>query len=847
MRENNRRRRMLQQQCDSGFNTSVHDSESECGSISESMNVVPNDDSDYYTENGVNAPNSRSDSTINVPNASQNEVADNYLVIDAVANDLPSDNSDDEDTTYNYGNVTEEYGDEDTSSNNSNSEEDDFMQDRQTTQDYSRYRERIFDFSPSRCNNSQNNRKILVEEIVLKNDENQRDLVANDRAQTSQEENDTTSTNEEIYMQKEQDDTLLANPDEFNRESLENDSEKLQNLNNAHFHNLIDESNNLQNIEVANSQDIINENLEEPQQENERTIIWKEVCDRLRRELDDEESTSSSTENSSDYEEHNETPQNMYVQEEEEEEALVTEVDSVEESLHLIDDNKCNDEEEPLSDRDLLMQIASCNYVQCTESQREFLKTYIEEKTRSIREHNLKASCQDHDNVEHRRVALENHEDFERLIQIYAKKTVDEDSDDKSTEDEPDDKSNIEYETFSTSAIVDDNHKNQIQEVQSEELIQLFKKEIDESSSEDERDDDEPFYKKLDNDERIECKHIEFLDEFQEVYEKVSSTRNEQNKIDSLSDIDDVKELLQWELNINKEKVVYLQPRISRSEDANMQNDTPEFASNLQKKDEDFASKPLKSVEDSPDLQNSAIASKSISEIRAEIRKFTENLTEFTKQFRNEYKTIMNKCNEEWNDFVALRDNPVDFDFKKINERRPSKNNHKKASVESTIQQELEDVNDDEDVMKLEDEIEFLDHLQSQEILEQIDLYKKLEPINLETNRPRLREEPGKPRDLYKECYLSTIDINADTQRHIQEQEDPIITKEIKNNVNYLVQNESLHEEVEEFCKNDETISDNQELFCNSQETNETDDFFVNRRDVNCTLEMQLANEQQQK
>lgn len=103
--------RRQSQHCDSGMGTSVGDSESEAESLSEHA---------QQCENGENSPRDA-----NGNNSSEDE----------------------EENIYDYGAECDDEP-EDSSSSDDENEEDDFMKDRQTDEDYSAYRERIFDFTP---------------------------------------------------------------------------------------------------------------------------------------------------------------------------------------------------------------------------------------------------------------------------------------------------------------------------------------------------------------------------------------------------------------------------------------------------------------------------------------------------------------------------------------------------------------------------------------------------------------------------------------------------------------------------------------------------------------------------
>ncbi|CAH1993030.1 unnamed protein product [Acanthoscelides obtectus] len=127
-------RRRQQQQCDSGHGTSVGDSESEA----ESLNVSNVQDRDVIPP------------SLEEAGVTENQHSD-------------EESSDEENgELYDYARACEE-NDDNQADQSSSESEDDFMRDRQTTEDYSAYRQRIFDFSPTRDKERKN--KHLVTEI----------------------------------------------------------------------------------------------------------------------------------------------------------------------------------------------------------------------------------------------------------------------------------------------------------------------------------------------------------------------------------------------------------------------------------------------------------------------------------------------------------------------------------------------------------------------------------------------------------------------------------------------------------------------------------------------------------
>ncbi|VEN51901.1 unnamed protein product [Callosobruchus maculatus] len=159
-------RRRQQQQSDSGHGTSVGDSESEA----ESLNV-----NDMQGEDGVPPP---------LEEAHQME-------------DQRSDEESSEDENgelYDYAKACEENDDNQADESSSDSE-DDFMRDRQTTEDYSAYRQRIFDFSPTRAREER--KKKLVVDI---DNINQPSTSKLDESCESRDENDSRNNENSKFM-----------------------------------------------------------------------------------------------------------------------------------------------------------------------------------------------------------------------------------------------------------------------------------------------------------------------------------------------------------------------------------------------------------------------------------------------------------------------------------------------------------------------------------------------------------------------------------------------------------------------------------------------------------------------
>nr|CAH7718770.1 unnamed protein product [Callosobruchus chinensis] len=129
-------RRRQQQQCDSGHGTSVGDS----GSEAESLHV-----SERQAEADIPPP------------------MEETPQMDNQASDIES-SEEENGELYDYARACDENDDNQADESSSDSE-DDFMRDRQTTEDYSAYRQRIFDFSPTRAREGRKNLVVEIDNI----------------------------------------------------------------------------------------------------------------------------------------------------------------------------------------------------------------------------------------------------------------------------------------------------------------------------------------------------------------------------------------------------------------------------------------------------------------------------------------------------------------------------------------------------------------------------------------------------------------------------------------------------------------------------------------------------------
>ncbi|XP_017778059.1 PREDICTED: dynein assembly factor 1, axonemal homolog, partial [Nicrophorus vespilloides] len=155
-----RDRRRAQQQPDSGFGTSVHDSESEAENVSmEGVRVQDSEsEADAVSVEGVRVQDSESEAdAVSIEGGRVRgiyyegiEDEQQQQLLEPIANNRNEDRS--------------SSSAESVSDSESSDDEDNFMNDRQTTEDYSNYRENIFDFSPRSSSNAP---RKLIEEVIV--------------------------------------------------------------------------------------------------------------------------------------------------------------------------------------------------------------------------------------------------------------------------------------------------------------------------------------------------------------------------------------------------------------------------------------------------------------------------------------------------------------------------------------------------------------------------------------------------------------------------------------------------------------------------------------------------------
>ncbi|KAJ8954263.1 hypothetical protein NQ318_005859 [Aromia moschata] len=247
LRERNVAERQQQEvpHCDSGMGTSVGDSESEAESLTEHVRQYPN----------------RDDSSDN------------------------SEEADEEATTYDYARVCEEEEERDESSSSDSEDEDEFMKDKQTDEDYSRYRHTIFDFTPQGMTMSldklgpnllfkiflgSREKKTLVEEIPVE------ERPSTSGTQFKQNKNVNVDKNEMANEDREERKLLI--------EEIKDDVEAKVTIDgNENKDKAVDEENDANEKEVTINdevnKEVINEEISVIEEAREKSILVKEIID----------------------------------------------------------------------------------------------------------------------------------------------------------------------------------------------------------------------------------------------------------------------------------------------------------------------------------------------------------------------------------------------------------------------------------------------------------------------------------------------------------------------------------------------------------------------------------------
>lgn len=1010
LRDNNIRQRLVQQQCDSGFATSVHDSESEAESFAE-------DRAHLRGRHYESVDEEQNSSFSSIVTRSTIGVAEEGVAVTESQENVVRDEdstSDEEDTTYNYGNISDEEDDSDSNSENG----DNFMEDRQLpAEDYCRYRERIFDYSPRR--KLQTPSKVLIEEIkpkepLIENTEEQNQEASSNCVKENQSEpekidedsdegkkerlelwkkvvdrlnreEETDKKHEEEEIEKTSKDSVEIN--EINCENENVDREDVTKLDDAKedcseeksllsevklndketkddLKQNVDYNLNVSEEEISSSHSTLCK-IQPLQKSTETSEIGEEYCvpsTIRKREMENscKDSDSSSQIREEKFEDNSVSVKQLLLdvtsndcmqsitntEEKKHDDIEITTEEEVQKTLYKMQshenypchentikkpeiENPCKDsphssqtreerfEDNSVSVKQLLFEIASNDYIKCSEEQEKLVDKFIEEKSCYIRAKLMKKE-KDHLKEQNR---VKRQENFEQLVETYRLKILEGNEEpfykkldrDESIECKP-----IEYvEEFqdvyekAPQPIYIEAHLYE-NSVNDQDVVRFYEKELDmkkPTGKVDSKLTDEPYYLKLDRDDRTECKPIEFVDETRDVIDKeeiIEKLGREKLRNDN---IDDVKELLRWDIKPSTEKMIVLRPRnflFPEEEDHTcqlvrdiMQTVKEENPEKPEEQEEEKVTNILqmsncisvfecqsnevvrdeeKTEEEKP-LENSVIVTNNIAEIREEMKEFTQRLDAFTSQFNKEYKKILKKCNDDWDDFLKLSKTENENDLKRAEERRENHQTLRNQAIETNETNTVEGMN-------IDDELEFIVAINEEEVIDSSQLIKvvpdNIQPPNLE----------GKPRNLYETVYLQqNNDENDDEEKRDDENEiekeddetysfESILkssetqldhmameivttTKDLKNNVNLIMQTETLYESLlEEQERNDDIIATideqtlidkNRELFENVEDDNnqlyqefdddddEVDDSQVVRRNITCTLEMQLA------
>lgn len=187
----------------------------------------------------------------------------------------------------------------------------------------------------------------------------------------------------------------------------------------------------------------------------------------------------------------------------------------------------------------------------------------------------------------------------------------------------------------------------------------------------------ETYYEKLDKSEDFKVLEAETDDEeitpvFE--YKREFLQREARPCFDKMKDVDDVKELLKWEMKKTTDNRVTLLPRKKRepivkkvlidwseeetkSEESTFEESTVLNVLTTSKNITVFKTSknqiiPAEENLEIPEPKTSAMVANKISEIRQDIRDFGKRLQAFTESFNKGYANILNKCNEEWEQYL---------------------------------------------------------------------------------------------------------------------------------------------------------------------------------------------------
>ncbi|GJQ85061.1 hypothetical protein Trydic_g3722 [Trypoxylus dichotomus] len=817
-----RREAAHQQASDSGMGTSVNDSESEAESLSEPPrlrglyyegmeNEIP-----YEPSNPANPPSSTASlSNINaIPNDENNL-------------EVESEEEDDlKEIPYNYGNASEDevVDSEGEDSTPSSSDSNDFMKDRLPEEDYEDYREKIFDFEQKK--RKERSKKPLVQEI----DPNE---PAEDQKEPSNEEN-------------------VEEPEEMLIKEVE--VRKIDN--NKETKTLIEE---ITSEEYQEREDPDNDGHLSSDDEIEKSDLARVITSYLK-------SCETNQENED----------NIKISVEGNESTLNTSGYSAElEDISVIQVEILNEDNSDIRAKDNI----------------EITTSTSEDKPLNV-------------NPIKRYVIIEPQdikEDLEATKSLTQNSTEDVSAEISSDQATTSFTNTVLDGKDLITSITQEIHKKKPED-DCETLVQIYGTDLsDSSSSSESEDEDEQYYQALDNAREIECVPVEYTEEPQEVVAKESITLedepdaiNNRNVFMNMNkDLSDIKELLNWHLKKKIENKIILQPiRKPKPEDDDyftiegyeMLLNTNE-KTKLEEPDRliksssdeahqyvrmlDFRVSPAdieppkitnvlkmspsysffekrgdtiincKGCNTSEDLvyatqDNSVIASNGISSIREGMRSFSLELDEIKSKYDSKYDELMRTYNEYWDQYV-----------KKQDEETGKKENDAGDESDDDSEDDYEDLNGETS------EIEKVD-----EGNEKLSLGVGVNDIGIE----KITYPSGYRKEIEEMHRNDCNDISIEEDSHEIDGVASIslsVVQEIDNvceddygEANHQVNEENLEEATGE---NEEHISkesaDKEEIvFVDINNKNndtelkvEEEELPVIKRDITCTLEMQLA------
>lgn len=798
LRDERRRQNQLRQ-TDSGIGSSITDSESEQGSKAE-INVCGK----YYE--GIETENTN------------NEASSTQQV-----------ESSDEDSVCDYGYMFDE----------DKIENDDFMKERQTSEDYSAYRETIFDFSPTR--KEEENIRPLIEEIKVKNEDNSCEADGDEEAvriEITEKDN-----NEEIEEKIDVNNQLI---EEITQEDSNKEADSSTDISVT--------------LEIRDSYEETKQNLDE---DNEAI----EEC------VDEDKSV-------------------LKMVTEELEKLNVLDSDNVvKELISSAEDNK-------------VVLISSDGSSQLSDA-----KEIHEEKQVEIE-----------DVIEEDEMKSNSPNEVEQILKEEIHKIVVEELQKLQTE-EPEDKEETVVQLRET---CDD---------ELDTLVKIYANKTEETSSESESEDDEskPFYRKMDKAEITAYKEDLKVEE--------RDGKNKEALANIKQNLEDIRELLDWNIDTNKESEVIPQFKNKRVEDSGYLESTDAYklvVSALNKKEEpefkvtepastvsetdiilyaknikdsissvkqEQSSKNYKRCINEGDIatvkdptvhrvlkmssnitvmqssqnisnpskgnpvaneireDNSIIAANSISNVRTSMREFRESLDEFNNRYKKQYADLIQNYNESCRKYTEKIDALCEVEYqenlKKL--RKAREEDAKKKDVKTvckleettcTLEKEVEGTKENEEKAELKTEQDREAYLEKT-----LQIFSLIEIVEH-------HEEYGVEKECFKDPAEQVFELNREEKQHEDPKEEESIqeateeffeahepedTEKIPDQDEKTENGSEVFETPEGSEKGESLLqteiqAPDQEEVCSFEECNVQEE---QKEVVECTLEMQLAQDDQ--